>query len=132
MLQLVDQIPERCGQWFTKRLSFKDRPNEHFMIRHRNPIEVIKGLWADPSFSRDLVYKPVKLFRGDLQTEEERMFSEMWTGGFWNAAQVPASCSIALHHESSIFNIGINSTRRDNSSCNNRFRQDSPDTIFWE
>jgi len=88
MLQQVDEIPERGGQWFTKRLSFKDRPNEHFIVHHRNPIEVIKGLWGDPAFSTDLVYKPVKLFRGSLQTEKERIFSEMWTAGFWNAAQV--------------------------------------------
>jgi hypothetical protein len=88
MLQQVDQIPERCGQWYTKKLSFKDRPHEHFFIRHRDPIEAIKALWGDPSFLNDLVYKPAKLFRGKVQTEEERMFSEMWTGGFWNAAQV--------------------------------------------
>ena len=88
MLQKVDLIPERCGTWYTKRLSFKDRPNEYFTVRHRDPIEAIKGLWGDPAFAQDLVYKPAKLFRGTKQTEEERMFSEMWTGGLWNAAQV--------------------------------------------
>lgn len=88
MLQKVDLIPERCGTWYTKRLSFKDRPNEYFTVRHRDPIEAIKGLWGDPAFAQDLVYKPAKLFRGMKQTEEERMFSEMWTGGLWNAAQV--------------------------------------------
>ena len=88
MLQKVDLIPERCGTWYTKRLSFKDRPNEYFTVRHRDPIEAIKGLWGDPAFAQDLVYKPAKLFRGTKQMEEERMFSEMWTGGLWNAAQV--------------------------------------------
>ena len=88
MLQCVDTIPNRAGQWFTKRLSFKDRPDEHFTIRHRDPVEAIKALWGDPSFTSDLVYKPAKLFRGQKISEEERMFSEMWTGGYWNAAQV--------------------------------------------
>lgn len=88
MLQKVDLIPEQCGTWYTKRLSFKDRPNEYFTVRHRDPIEAIKGLWGDPAFAQDLVYKPAKLFRGTKQMEEERMFSEMWTGGLWNAAQV--------------------------------------------
>jgi hypothetical protein len=90
MLQTVDTIPERCGKWYTKRLYFKDRPDEHFIVRHRDPIEVIRGLWGDPAFTNDLVYKPAKLFRGrgQNQTEDDRIYSEMWTGGFWNAAQV--------------------------------------------
>ncbi|KAE9389172.1 hypothetical protein BT96DRAFT_762258, partial [Gymnopus androsaceus JB14] len=62
MLETVDTIPERSGQWFTKQLSFKDRPKEFFTIRHRNPINAIKALWGDPAFSKDLVYKPAKMF----------------------------------------------------------------------
>ena len=88
MLQTVDTIPERSGQWFTKRLSFKDCPTEFFTIRHRDPIDAIKALWGDPAFSKDLVYKPAKMFRGQRQTEDQRIYSEMWTGGLWNAAQV--------------------------------------------
>ena len=88
MLQNVDKMPERSGLWHTKRLSFKDRPDEFFTVRHRNPIEAIKALWGDPAFASGLVYKPAKLFRGERRTEDERMYSEMWTGGFWNAAQV--------------------------------------------
>ncbi|KAF5382238.1 hypothetical protein D9757_008922 [Collybiopsis confluens] len=89
MLRKVDEIPDRCGPWYTKRLSFKDRPDEYFIIRHRNPLEAIKALWGDPSFAEKLVYKPAKLFRSSTQSEEERMFNEMWTGGFcrdedWN------------------------------------------------
>ena len=88
MLQTVDTIPERSGQWFTKRLSFKDRPTEFFTIRHRDPIDAIKALWGDPAFSKDLVYKPAKMFQGQRQTEDQWIYSEMWTGGLWNAAQV--------------------------------------------
>lgn len=88
MLQQVDTIPERCGQWYTKQLSFKDRPNEHFTIRYRDPVQAIKGLWGDPAFSKDLVYKPAKIFRGAKIIEQDRIYSEMWTGSLWNAAQV--------------------------------------------
>jgi hypothetical protein len=91
MLERVDQIPNRGGQWYTKRLSFRDRPDEQFTIYHRDPVNAIKALWGDPSFSNDLVYKPARLFRGSDQREEHRIFSEMWTGGFWNAAQVGTS-----------------------------------------
>ena len=90
MLKCVDQIPDRCGDWYTKALSFRDCPDEHFIVHHRNPVEAIKALWGDPAFAEHLVYKPAKLFRGKETTEQYRMFSEMWTGGFWNAVQVCA------------------------------------------
>ncbi|KAJ3793175.1 hypothetical protein GGU11DRAFT_665211, partial [Lentinula aff. detonsa] len=75
-------------KWYTKQFLFKVRPEEHFTVRHRDPIKVIRGLWGDPTFANDLVYKPAKMFWGAKQTEEEWIYSEMWTGGFWNAAQV--------------------------------------------
>ncbi|KIK58438.1 hypothetical protein GYMLUDRAFT_171155 [Collybiopsis luxurians FD-317 M1] len=81
MLQQVDAIPEQSGPWYTKQLSFNDRPDEHFYIHHCNPIEAIKALWGDPVSANDLVYKLAKLFQG-------KIFSEMWTAGFWNAVQV--------------------------------------------
>lgn len=88
MLYMSDAIPERAGEWFTKQLAFKDRPNEHFTIHHRDPLEAIRALWGDPAISKDLVYKPAKMFRGNRHIEEDRIYSEMWTGGLWNAAQV--------------------------------------------
>ncbi|KAF5339496.1 hypothetical protein D9757_015386 [Collybiopsis confluens] len=98
MLKKVDKIPDRCGPWYTKRLSFKDRPEEYFLVRHRNPINAIKALWGDPAFINDLVYKPAKLFRaGSAQTEENRIYNEMWTAGLWNAAQhlIPRGGTVA-------------------------------------
>ncbi|KAF5378642.1 hypothetical protein D9757_006259 [Collybiopsis confluens] len=88
MLKLIDVIPDRCGQWYTKQLSFRDQPNETFIIHHRDPIKAIKGLWGDPAFVNHLVYKPANLFCGSKQTEEERVFSEMWTADFWNSVQM--------------------------------------------
>ncbi|KAJ3832638.1 hypothetical protein F5878DRAFT_547871 [Lentinula raphanica] len=89
MLEKLDTIPDRAGPWFTKNLSFKDRPEEVFTIHHRDPLEAIKALWGDPSLARDLVYQPAKIFRKEAEpTEENRIFSEMWTGGFWNSVQV--------------------------------------------
>ncbi|KAF5348218.1 hypothetical protein D9757_015201 [Collybiopsis confluens] len=87
MFQKVDSIPERCGRWFTKKLTFKDRPDEHFVIRHQNPVDAIKALWGDPSFSNNLMYKPAQLFRSPDQTANGQVYNEMWTAGFWNAAQ---------------------------------------------
>ena len=93
MLKCVDQIPNKCGDWYTKQLSFKDSPDETFIVHHRDPVEAIKALWGDPAFAEHLVYKPAKLFRGNKHTEEHRIFSEMWTGEFWNTAQV---CQILI------------------------------------
>ncbi|KAF5348426.1 hypothetical protein D9757_014448 [Collybiopsis confluens] len=97
MLNKVDEIPERCGRWYTKRLSFKDRPDEQFLVRHRNPVDGIKALWGDPAFSKDMVYKPGRLFRNSTQTTENRIFSEMWTSGYWNAVQekIPQGGTVA-------------------------------------
>ena len=77
MLQAIDQIPERCGQWYTKQLSFKKHPQEHFIVYHRDPVEAIKALWGDPAFADNLVYKPAKFFHGQKQSKEECMFSEI-------------------------------------------------------
>ncbi|KAF5350297.1 hypothetical protein D9757_014923 [Collybiopsis confluens] len=97
MLKTINQIPNRSGAWSTKRLSFRDRPDEYFTVRHRDPVEAIRGVWGDPAFAGDLVYKPAKLFRGKEHTEEERVYSEMWTSGCWNAAQntIPKGGTVA-------------------------------------
>ncbi|KAF5387453.1 hypothetical protein D9757_007829 [Collybiopsis confluens] len=67
------------------------------LIRHRDPIAAINALWGDPAFANELVYRPSKMFCNANQTEDERMVSEMWTGGFWNAAQhkIPVGSTIA-------------------------------------
>ncbi|THU99769.1 hypothetical protein K435DRAFT_604199, partial [Dendrothele bispora CBS 962.96] len=62
MMKKVDEIPEHCGKWSTKRLRFKDSPNEWYTIRHRDPVEVIEGLWGDPAFSDLLEFKLKKVF----------------------------------------------------------------------
>ncbi|KAF5352326.1 hypothetical protein D9757_014291 [Collybiopsis confluens] len=98
VLKKVDEIPDRRGPWSTKQLCFKDRPEEYFIVCHRNPISVIKALWGNPDFVKDLVYKPVKMFQaGAAQLEENRIYNEMWTAGFWNAAQclIPVGGTVA-------------------------------------
>lgn len=88
MLSIVDEIPQRFGPWATKRLSFKDSPDEFFFVRHRDPIEAIRGLWGDPAFAEHLVYKPVKMFRNSDRGKKDRIYNEMWTGALWNGIQV--------------------------------------------
>ena len=89
------------------------------MIHHQSPIKVIKGLWGDPAFANLLVYKPAKLFKKSKQTEEEHMYSKMWMGGFWNAAQV-LICISFYHNSLLTCNKDSYSSRRDYCSGNYR------------
>ncbi|KAL0954394.1 hypothetical protein HGRIS_003378 [Hohenbuehelia grisea] len=81
----LEELPERSGKWQAKVLTYPDRPDEKFVIRFRNPIEMIKSLWGDPSLADNLVHAPSKVFTD--RTRTKRVFSEMWTGTWWNTLQ---------------------------------------------
>ncbi|KAF5343781.1 hypothetical protein D9757_014804 [Collybiopsis confluens] len=85
LARVFDRASADTLSW--EEFEIADHPEEHFIVHHRDPVEAIKALWGDPSLANHLVYKPAKLFYGDEQKEENRMFSEMWTGSFWNAVQ---------------------------------------------
>jgi len=71
-----------------KRFTFKDRPNEHFLVHHRDPLEAIRGLWGDPAYAEHLVYKPGKFFATEERNPKDRIFHEMWSAHTWHAVQV--------------------------------------------
>lgn len=52
LLQKVDSIPDRAGEWQTKELFFRDHGDEKYTIRFRDPIEAIKSLFADPTLEK--------------------------------------------------------------------------------
>jgi hypothetical protein len=83
--QIIDQIPERAV-WATKTLSFPDRPDEKYTIRHRDPLEAIRSLLGNPAHAKDIVYVPKQIFSSNKK--DNRVFNEMWTGQWWAAAQV--------------------------------------------
>ncbi|KIK69406.1 hypothetical protein GYMLUDRAFT_237209 [Collybiopsis luxurians FD-317 M1] len=85
----IQEVKEHLGISFLNAQSMfqKDQSDEYFTIHHCNPMEAIKGLWGDPAFANNLVHELAKLFQGTKQTEEEWIYSEMWMGGLWNAAQ---------------------------------------------
>ena len=84
--QIVDDIPDRAGQWTTMSLTFKDRPLEKHTIRYRNVVEAIECLWGDPALSKYMVYAPKKIFSDANQ--DNRIYNEMWTGSWWHVIQV--------------------------------------------
>lgn len=88
--QVVDSIPRRAGEWKVKNLSFPDRPDELFTLRHRDILSSIQSLWGDPELADHLVYKPSTLFTDTSQ--DHRLYNEMWTGKWWNFIQVCLTC----------------------------------------
>ncbi|THU92856.1 hypothetical protein K435DRAFT_582310, partial [Dendrothele bispora CBS 962.96] len=66
MLEKVDSIPERCGEWKIKQIRFRDRVSqgieETFNVYHRDPVKAVQALWGDPAFADHLVYKPSRMF----------------------------------------------------------------------
>ncbi|KAF9020721.1 hypothetical protein BDZ89DRAFT_911476, partial [Hymenopellis radicata] len=83
--KVVDSIPRCAGRWHVKHLSFPDRPDEKFTLRHRDVVESVRSLWGDPKLAEHLVYKPSSLFTDEAKNH--RLYNEMWTGKWWNFIQ---------------------------------------------
>ena len=81
--QKVDSLPERAGTWTEKTLFYPDHPDKTFIVRYRDPLEAVKTLLGDPTYAKDIVYKPKKTFNHD-----NRIWNEMWTGEWWYKTQV--------------------------------------------
>lgn len=85
LLQRVDSIPERAS-WHERWLSFKDRPGEQHLVQYRDIIEAIKSLLGNPAHADRIVYRPSQIFSDATRTK--RIYTEMWTGKWWNEVQV--------------------------------------------
>ncbi|KAF8222195.1 hypothetical protein L208DRAFT_1324030, partial [Tricholoma matsutake] len=84
--QMVDAIPDHAGTWRSRTLSFKDTPEDQFIVHYRDVVEAVQSLWGDLSFSKELVTAPQKTFSD--QGKKNHIFSEMWTCQWWHAIQV--------------------------------------------
>ncbi|KAH9910856.1 uncharacterized protein B0H18DRAFT_820781, partial [Fomitopsis serialis] len=80
----IDAIPEMAA-WKTSSLAFPDRPDEKHLVRYRDILEAIKALLGNPSYAKYIVYRPKRVFTDRSRTK--RIFTEMWTGLWWNAVQ---------------------------------------------
>ncbi|KAF8233914.1 hypothetical protein L208DRAFT_1264622 [Tricholoma matsutake] len=58
--QMVDAILDRAGTWRSRTLSFKDTPEDQFIVHYRDVVEAVWSLWVwgDSSFSKELVTAP--------------------------------------------------------------------------
>ncbi|EPS92888.1 hypothetical protein FOMPIDRAFT_1137184, partial [Fomitopsis schrenkii] len=80
----VDTIPERAP-WRTTSLAFPDRREEKHLVRYRDIIAAIKALLGTPSYAKQIVWRPRRVFTDASKTKQ--VFSEMWTGMWWNELQ---------------------------------------------
>ncbi|KAF8880698.1 hypothetical protein CPB84DRAFT_1817310 [Gymnopilus junonius] len=94
LLQKVDSVPDRTGQWQTRELSFRDKPDEKYTIHFRDPIEAIKTLFMDPAFENDHVYGLKNVYTDS--SKSSRIFSEMCTRKWWHAIQGATIAPIIL------------------------------------
>ncbi|KAI0758393.1 hypothetical protein BC629DRAFT_1295998 [Irpex lacteus] len=93
----LSEISQRAGKWYTRGLKFPDVPDEIYLLRMRDPVEAIRSLWGDPTLAKHLqvVYRPQKVFTNSTKTN--RLYSEMWSGTWWYAAQarLPPGATLA-------------------------------------
>ena len=81
----VDTIPDRAP-WRTMSIAFPDRPEEKHLVQYCDIIEAIKALLGNLSYAKQIVWRPRRVFTDASKTK--RVFSEMWTGLWWNELQV--------------------------------------------
>ena len=102
----VDTIPERAP-WRTTSLAFPDRPEEKHLVRYRDIIEAIKALLGNPSYAKQIVWRPRSVFTD--ASKQKQVFSEMWTGMWWNELQVRHTMHGQQYMEADIrhFSLGM-------------------------
>ena len=86
---IVDGIPDRA-KWKSASLAFPDAPDEEHIVHFRDILEAIQALLGNPAHTKQIVYRPRRVFSDETRTNQ--IYSEMWTGLWWNAIQVCAVC----------------------------------------
>ncbi len=72
-----------------------DFRTETLELWHRDPLECIAELLANPLFEAHQTYQPQRVYRQQKNgVGANREYSEMWTGDWWWETQV-SSCSVS-------------------------------------
>ena len=81
----ISNLPKQ-GEWHTHTMTLSEDPTVQHQIYYRNPIDVIKSLWSNPTYADQMVFSPQKLWTSSDKTS--RLYNEMWTGDWWWKIQV--------------------------------------------
>jgi len=115
--KVVDGIQPRAA-WKSWQLWHKSDPQDKHTIHYRNPCEVISSLLGDPSFAKNIVYRPKKIFTNG--SKMSRIYTEMWTGDWWHNVQVSDSIYLrcyVLFNVTNYFQLGQATKRSDGCTC---------------
>ena len=85
LLRFIEDILARA-EWESVALSFKDAPEDKYVVHYRSPVEAIKTLLGDPSLAKDIVYKLKHIFTNT--NKDKRVYNEMWMGMWLEETQV--------------------------------------------
>lgn len=96
MHERLDEIPRRAGKWQSKHIYFPDKPEQPFILIHRDILEAIQALWGDPSLANHLVFKPKRMFAEANKDSKSRVYTEMWTAEWWWIIQVRTGPYVCL------------------------------------
>lgn len=63
-----------------------DGLSEEVEVVYRDPLELIRELYGNPTYAAAMAFAPEQHWSGDCR--EERIYNEMWTGKWWWRRQV--------------------------------------------
>ena len=81
----ISNLPKQ-GEWHTHTMTLSEDPTVQHQIYYRNPIDVIKSLWSNPTYVDNMVFSPRKAWSSHKRSS--RLYNEMWTGDWWWNMQV--------------------------------------------
>ena len=67
-------LPKQGG-WHTRTMTLSEDPTVQHQIYYRNPIDVIKSLWSNPTYADQMVFSPQKLWTSSDKTSQ--LYNEM-------------------------------------------------------
>ena len=65
----------KLGQWQEQTLVLVEDPTVEHKIHYRNPLELIQGLWSNPTYVDNMVFSPRKAWSSVKRTS--RLYNEM-------------------------------------------------------
>ena len=89
--QLIDSLPS-CPKFKREEIIIA---GQAFDIYHRDILECIKEIYANPEFSPYLAFKPERHYVDEDKTI--RMYSKMYSGKWWWATQVRISFGVSIN-----------------------------------
>ena len=70
----ISNLPKQ-DEWHTHTMTLSEDSTVQHQIYYRNPIDVIKSLWSNPTYADQMVFSPQKLWTSSDKTSQ--LYNEM-------------------------------------------------------